>query len=113
MHAARKTTFSVTSSITYLASSSFSDSSSIEANIFRATLEHDPTPESILALPKFLTLIPMMKGGNPWDPHRKQCDLMAADAICGQNVFTHCPASLLSGACAIAPRVQNQNAFAH
>jgi hypothetical protein len=96
-----------------LANSSFSDSSSIEANIFRATFEHDPTPESILTLPKFLTLIPMMKGGNPWDTHRKQCDLVAADAICGQNVFTRWPASLLSGACAIAPRLLNQNVFAH
>jgi hypothetical protein len=65
IRAARKTTLSVTSSITYLANSSFSDSSSMEANIFRATFEHDPTPESIQALRKFLTLIPMMQGGDP------------------------------------------------
>jgi hypothetical protein len=87
MHAARKTTFSVTSSITYLASSSFFDSYSIEANIFRATFEHDPTPESLLALPKFLTLIPMVQGGDPRDKQRKRRYLVAAGAVCGQNVF--------------------------
>ena len=56
--------------------------------MFRATFEHDPTPDSILALSKFLTLIPMMQGGDSWDTQRKQCDRVAAEAVCGQNVFT-------------------------
>src|ERR1039458_2694499 len=108
MHAARKTTCSVTSSITYLANSSFSDSSPIEAYIFRATFEHDPTPESILALPKFLTLIPMMQGGDPWDTPRKQCDVVTAEAVCGQNVFTRGPSRLLSGARSEERRVETR-----